>query len=228
MELSVVKKCLHSNVIFVDDQNCHTCTDCGLQLQDFCDENMWVEKIVPCEIPKVSASFRAELRLLEIVCAQYHVAQCIENTAESFLLDFNLPRSFKTGSAAAASLYKSCEFHGACRQLKDVSHWFKVETRHTKNIYDLNVKFAAASLRPLDGLEHARQNLQELEFAEIEAGGQMADEMFDNYSCHPFTLLAVCLFAKSGKKKKISLRKCAAACHVSPTSVSRLYKKLYK
>ena len=171
--------------------------------------------------------------LLERVCGNRHVAKCIEEEALAMLrsdkyLKLQCGRSTSDRSLCAYALYNAALKHDAARSVDTIASWFDTSPA---SVWKLDKKcddYSERKLIPSDCLELARQNLH-ASYSEARIVGELADSMFTQHTCAPKTILAACFYSvlgRTGGRGIPSLRACAKACQVSPTSVGRLHRKI--
>ena len=177
---------------------------------------------------------RAILDLLERVCGNNHVSRCVEEDAVLLLMSEKYGqlmnrRSITDAALCAYALYNSSLKHDAARSVQTVANWFQISESDIWKMDKKSADYSHRKLLPSDCVELARHNLKVC-FSQAAIVARLADSLFPAHACSPKTLLAACFFHhfsdKTDARPAHSLRACAKACNVSPTSAGRLYKKL--
>jgi transcription initiation factor TFIIIB Brf1 subunit/transcription initiation factor TFIIB len=174
----------------------------------------------------------ASLSLLDQVCANHHIAGCIEEEAKFLLstVSFHSCRNrFSTRDEVLAgyALYRAALQHNAGRTMSDIAHMFGISE---PSLWRVDGKFAYSRLKllPSSQIWRARMLLQ-LSFREGEKVAAIADRVSCVHLHAPPTILAACLYIYCNalpEANQVPMRVCARVCLASAASAIRLVRKL--
>lgn len=186
---------------------------------------------------------------LERVCDVHHVPKYVEERTKELLQNATYANLLIKSHGAdiafcAHALQKAFSICDSPKSALIIANWFHISP---SKIWKIDARFdsapaeehlgSARAVMPSDCVEHARVRLR-LPFALARVIGEKADAEYSKHACSPRTFLAVCMYnylnaresfdalLPLANKKRFSLRQCARSCLVSPTSVSRLWRKL--
>lgn len=233
--------CSHRNQITDYSSGTEVCTDCGLVIENqiftyseagncsfSCKENS-------SKSFYASQNFHLQLGVETIhdVCSTHHISNVICKTACQLL--FDQEKNIKPTNmlcVAAHCLLEASKKHQAPRTDQEICYMFKVPP---KSLYRRGKRQEEQEVLQIDETKPSdimpRINFPfQLLYSQRMKLAKRADALFSVVDACPKTCLAYIIYDKYGQKKdgplKLSMCKVAKMCHVSPTSIKRLKKRL--